>query len=305
MEKVTVDRSGALVVSYPEPQLLIGVEENLVPERPYGRMVTHWHEDMELVLALDGGLQSRVDRQEIELSAGDILFINSRRLHQHYDDIPSNAAMALRFHPSLLPSRLPKNSIAKKILGGSGFRWRILKAGTESAERTAEIMREVQTALRERKTFYELDVMGLVMQLMKELCAVCRKEPPSPASFPEVDHEKVRGMISYIYRHFSKKISLDDISGSEEVSRSKCCRLFTNFTNETPVDFLNAYRLEKSAQFLSESDMTLKNITAACGFADQSYFGRMFRGKYHCTPGRYRKETMALQKKPKQRRTKH
>ncbi|MBQ9528399.1 MAG: helix-turn-helix transcriptional regulator [Fretibacterium sp.] len=293
MEKVTVDKSGALVVSYPEPQLLIGVEEKLVPEYPDDRMVTHWHEDIELVLALDGGLKSRVDAQEIELSAGDVLFINSRRLHQHYDDVPSSSAMAIRFHPSLILSGLPKNSLARKILRDTGFRWRVLKAGTENAERTAQIMRQLQTVLRERKTLYELDAAMLAVQLIKEICIVCRKEPPSPGNFREENHEKVRGIMSYIYRNFSRKISLDDISGAEEMNRSKCCRLFTYFTNETPVDFLNAYRLETSARLLSGTNRTLKDITAACGFADQSYFGRMFRGKYRCSPGKYRKAASA------------
>lgn len=305
MEKLTVDRLGMLNVLYPEPQFLVGVEEEFVPKHPRCRMVTHWHNDVELVLALDGGLRSRVDGQEVELSEGDVLFINSQRLHQHYDDAPSSSAMAVYFHPSLLPSNLPKDHIARKMLEDINFRWKVLKAGTESAERIARIMREVQAVLREQKAFCELESAGLAMQLMKELCAVYQEEPPSPSRFSELWHKNVRGMIVYIYKHFSKKISLEDISRSEKISRSKSCRLFTYLTNETPVDFLNAYRLEKSAQFLSESDMTLKNITAACGFADQSYFGRMFRGKYHCTPGRYRKETMALQKKPKQRRTKH
>ena len=300
MEKVTVDRSGTLNVSYPEPQLLIGAEEDLVPMHPRCRMVTHWHNDLELVLALDGGLKSRVDGQEAELSTGDVLFINSQRLHQHYDDVSSSSAMSVFFHPRLLPPTLPKDYIARKMLEDTGFRWTVLKTGTESAERLARLMREVQAVLREQKKFYELEATGLAMQLMKELCAVYQKEPPSAGNFSEPGHKNVRGMLAYIYKNFSKKISLDDISKSEQISRSKCCRLFTYFTDQTPVDFLNAYRLEKSAQFLSESARTLKNITAACGFADQSYFGRMFRGKYHCTPGRYRKEAMALHKQTKQ-----
>ena len=48
-------------------------------------------------------------------------------------------------------------------------------------------------------------------------------------------------------------------------------------------------RLEKSRQLLSETNLSIKEITAEIGYNDQNYFSRIFKSKYGLSPKEYRK----------------
>ena len=89
---------------------------------------------------------------------------------------------------------------------------------------------------------------------------------------------------------YQGEISLDDIANSIAVSASTCTRLFKEYTNKTPIVFLNNYRLEKSAQLLRNTDDSIMNISFDCGFLQQSYFNRVFLREYGVTPKQYRNQ---------------
>ncbi|MCC8060059.1 MAG: helix-turn-helix domain-containing protein [Clostridiales bacterium] len=57
---------------------------------------------------------------------------------------------------------------------------------------------------------------------------------------------------------------------------------------EHPPDVIET-RLRKAAALLRATNQSAKDIALDCGFGDASYFTKMFRLKYHCTPGNYRK----------------
>ena len=54
------------------------------------------------------------------------------------------------------------------------------------------------------------------------------------------------------------------------------------------VEYLNDYRLTIAAQLLSTSDISILEIASAVGFDNLSYFNRLFKRKFHDTPGHYR-----------------
>ena len=98
-----------------------------------------------------------------------------------------------------------------------------------------------------------------------------------------------RRMNTYIYEHYQEKITLDDIAGAAGVSRSKCAGLFRKYTQKTPVNFLNSYRLEMAARMLTSTDEPVSYIANACGIGEQSYFNRLFMKEFGCTPLEWRK----------------
>jgi len=54
-----------------------------------------------------------------------------------------------------------------------------------------------------------------------------------------------RDMVSYIYSHYSESINLEEIAAAGKVCRNKCCQIFRRYLCQSPIDFLNHYRLER------------------------------------------------------------
>ena len=103
-----------------------------------------------------------------------------------------------------------------------------------------------------------------------------------------------RDMVSYIYSHYSEPISLDEIAAAGKVCRNKCCQIFRRYLCQSPIDFLNHYRLEVSCHLLSTTKMSIAEICTACGFNHQSYYSKIFLRTYHCTPRDFRKRAEGL-----------
>ena len=97
-----------------------------------------------------------------------------------------------------------------------------------------------------------------------------------------------KDMVSFIYQHYPEKISLNDIAAAGHVGRSKCCQIFKHYMQQSPVDFLNAYRLKISCQLLCTTQKSITEIAMLCGFNHLSYFSKYFAECYGCIPREYR-----------------
>ena len=104
-----------------------------------------------------------------------------------------------------------------------------------------------------------------------------------------VDSDRLKSMISYIQDNYAEKVSLEDIAGAAGISTRECVRCFTRCIDQTPVNFLNDYRLNMAMQFLVSTGDSVTEISENCGFSSLSYFGKAFRDKTGCTPNEYRK----------------
>ena len=67
-------------------------------------------------------------------------------------------------------------------------------------------------------------------------------------------------------------------------SRCYIIRLFKKHTGQTPVDYINSYRLAKSAELLSNTDMSVLDVSLECGFENVGYVIILFKKSYGTTP---------------------
>ena len=85
-----------------------------------------------------------------------------------------------------------------------------------------------------------------------------------------------------------------EIAAAGKVCRNKCCQIFRRYLCQSPIDFLNHYRLEVSCHLLNTTKMSIAEICTACGFNHQSYYSKIFLRTYHCTPRDFRKRAEGL-----------
>ncbi|WP_336694889.1 AraC family transcriptional regulator [Delftia acidovorans] len=85
-------------------------------------------------------------------------------------------------------------------------------------------------------------------------------------------------------------VSIGDIADACHLSRSYFIRAFRETTGQTPLQWLQAQRMSVARGLLLESQLTLAEIAAACGFADQSHFTRVFTQAEGRPPGHWRRQ---------------
>ena len=92
-----------------------------------------------------------------------------------------------------------------------------------------------------------------------------------------------------VHKHLYTNIKLDELAFLCGLSLSTFNRRFKKLYGTSPNQFLNSKRLEKAQQLIESTDDNLTTIAMDCGFDDLSYFSRLFKKYYHCSPSDLRK----------------
>lgn len=143
--------------------------------------------------------------------------------------------------------------------------------------------------MHEKKACYELTVQRNINRIFEFISRNFTTLPKTEATRIQINNQiRLQKMLTYIYENYSKPVTLADIAGAANISRSEAGRCFNTYMGCSPVDALIQYRLQMAHQMLSEGTQSLREISYACGFNSVNYFSRRFREKYGYTPGRSR-----------------
>jgi AraC-like DNA-binding protein len=98
-----------------------------------------------------------------------------------------------------------------------------------------------------------------------------------------------RKVAGNIEKHLGESdFNVEKLSEAVHLSPSQLQRKVLNLTDKTPLQVIRDMRLKKARKLLSETDQTIAEIAWQCGFADPSYFTRLFRKEEGHTPTQWR-----------------
>ena len=256
--------------------------------------LAHWHNSFELIEVVEGKFYCNVDGSEFLINKGNICIINRGRLHHIYTE-DHNAFKCRKktiiFNPDYFIK--DENIYEKYILpllekdAFAHIQFNIKKGiGLD----INALMKEIEALEDEKPIGYELEEYSLIYKVIRYLYLAYQSSKQSIHTAYDANVQIQRNMTSFIHEHFSSKIGLEDIAEAGQVSKSTCIRLFHKYTGKSPIDFLNNYRLQMSAEKLVTTSEQITEIAYACGFGQPSYFNRLFLKEYNMTPNQYRKQ---------------
>jgi AraC-like DNA-binding protein len=100
--------------------------------------------------------------------------------------------------------------------------------------------------------------------------------------------EEYKEGTRFIQQHLDKDISLDELAGVIGISKHHLCKMFPRYFGCTPMDYVRNRRLEKAAQLLRQSGLSITDISELCGYSNSSYFGKVFMKVIGLTPTEFR-----------------
>ena len=256
--------------------------------------LAHWHNSFELIEVVEGKFFCNVDGSEFLINKGNICIINRGRLHHIYTE-DHNAFKCRKktiiFNPDYFIK--DENIYEKYILpllekdAFAHIQFNIKKGiGLD----INALMKEIEALEDEKPIGYELEEYSLIYKVIRYLYLAYQSSKQSIHTAYDANVQIQRNMTSFIHEHFGSKIGLEDIAEAGQVSKSTCIRLFHKYTGKSPIDFLNSYRLQMSAEKLVATSEQITEIAYACGFGQPSYFNRLFLKEYNMTPNQYRKQ---------------
>jgi AraC-like DNA-binding protein len=114
---------------------------------------------------------------------------------------------------------------------------------------------------------------------------------------PYKDKEKA-SVLRYIATNYTNtELDLESVVSATGTNRNKVNELLKTELGMTFTSYLNKLRLSEAARLLAEnSGATVSEIAYSVGYANVSYFNKLFKEEYGCTPKSFR--TIASQRDP-------
>ena len=91
-------------------------------------------------------------------------------------------------------------------------------------------------------------------------------------------------------QNFKEHISLDEIADKVSMTVPAFCRYFKKVTGKTFTKLVNEYRVVHATKLLSESQMSIADVSFECGFNNFSHFNKLFKEFTGKSASKYRGE---------------
>lgn len=104
----------------------------------------------------------------------------------------------------------------------------------------------------------------------------------------------VQRMQDYIEKHINEIITLADLANVSLFSPWYAYRLFKEYTNFTPADYIRRLKLSKSALCLRDQGCKIIDVAFDLGFQSVDGYQRAFLREFGCNPSEYARRPIPL-----------
>lgn len=251
----------------------------------------HWHNDMEIIYIKKGRGTITVDLIRFQVSKGDIIIVPPGQLHSieqfsdcsmEYENIIFQLSMLMALQRDICTEEFFQPMIHGKILPDTLY--------TQDSPEYSALSRCLDTIddiCRDFRPGYQLAIKGQLFTFFYELS----KSSHNAASHKNNKSlDRLKGLLKYVETNYQEKISIADAARICNFSQSHFMKFFKASMGVSFTDYLNDYRITMASRLLTSSSDTVVNIATETGFDNLSYFNRVFKRKYQCTPTEFRRQ---------------
>ncbi|MBK8027152.1 MAG: AraC family transcriptional regulator [Chloroflexi bacterium] len=239
----------------------------------------------ELIFVKQGELDMWEEGQRFHLEAGQTLHLWPGRTHGSSKPMPPD----LRFYWIHF-------EVANELTGHDGRE--VLTVPACDARLTVPqvaTIRQPERLERLFRTFLEDQETGMLQayaaNLLTTLMLVEVVQSEAELPQPSDDANVVATWAhTYIRMNFDRAITASKVAASLGYNPDYLGRIYHKLYGHTLTEAIHRRRVEKACEWLLDTNWTIAQIAARCGFSDADYFRRVFRRIMKVAPGSYRDE---------------
>lgn len=291
MTHIDIMQDDSEIVHYERAGIPLYVKIGKLSNYPNMRALCHWHDDIEFIYILKGKMNYYINGKNIILNKNDCIMINTRQMHYGYSFENQDCDFyCILFHPYLFTSnKVIYQNYVLPILENQNLEYIYFDSKENFTFKVSTFLDKLIFIKNSASFAYEMEIVGIMHVFWSKLLQHIEIAPKDITENIKTDLKIQKDMVSYIYQHYSEKLSLEKIAASGHVCRNKCCLIFKHYLQQSPIDFLNAYRLKVSCNLLINTSESITRIAFASGFNNLSYYSKIFFKNYKCSPSEYRK----------------
>lgn len=115
-----------------------------------------------------------------------------------------------------------------------------------------------------------------------------------PTSLTKMEINAIAELTDYINEFPDLDHKVENLSDRAGLSAAKLQEGFKFQHGLTVCEYIRSVRLSKSEDLIVNSDLNISEIVYSVGFTSRSYFSKIFKERFDCTPSDYKKNKLAV-----------
>ncbi|OYX10900.1 MAG: AraC family transcriptional regulator, partial [Rhizobiales bacterium 32-66-8] len=109
-----------------------------------------------------------------------------------------------------------------------------------------------------------------------------------PLALQEADDDDFEALHGWMHDHLAADLRVEALAARAAMSPRTFARVYLAKTGRTPAKVVEELRLEAARRALEETQQSIKEIAARCGFLDEERMRRALRRRFGVSPQEYR-----------------
>ncbi len=236
---------------------------------PFNELPQHYHDNPYLCYVVKGRYNEKSDKTSLECKKNDIIIHASHSEHTNTFDVSPATCFNIEFSHHWF-ERLNNHGIhfdkTKKV----------------NYPTSSFLLYKAYKEFRDFNSLSPLMIEGLVLEALVHLTRKELKYKPTSNSITKI--------VSLIKERYDEDISLFYLAKQVNVHPAHLSREFKKQMRCTVGEFQRNIRVNNAIVLLRQSKADISEIALRCGFADQSYFTKIFKRVTGLTPAEYRRK---------------
>ncbi|MBN3581825.1 response regulator [Algoriphagus aestuarii] len=103
-----------------------------------------------------------------------------------------------------------------------------------------------------------------------------------------LDDQLIQRAVNIVEKHLEDpKLSVEFLSSELAMSRVHLYKKLQSLTGKSPIEFIRLIRLQRAAQLLQKSQLTISEVAYQVGYNNAKYFSKHFKAEYKMLPSEY------------------
>lgn len=249
--------------------------------------IYHYHDKIELLYCLEGELEITLFSNSIILNKGDYIYIAQNTPHATISHSDYNEHICIKFANSILHVPASRSIPSEDYFVSLLNEYEIFRKSDENQKLIYDLFDSSIKNFSHDDYFKRLTLRANIMTIMSYIF----KEALSGT---DITNRQISNNFSSVFEYIDQNFATITLEEAAKYCTMSYSYFSRNFKSEFGISFSNYVikkRIEKSLDYLSNSNMSLNDIALECGFSNLSHYIKCFNEEKGMTPKKFRSIT--------------
>lgn len=239
----------------------------------------HFHRQHELYYLMNGETKYLVGDEIFHLETGDFILVPRGTLHQtDSETCLHNERLLLSFEDDIIDAET-------RPFFDQLCACKLIHIPVNKRAVAEELLRKLQAEFEKPDAFQTVLTRLYTLELLTLLCRLKCDYTPKETESDRI----IQTVLEYIRQNYSQELTLKALSRHFALSESCLSRKFKAVAGVGISEYITNVRIHHAAQLLTETDCSITEVAARCGYNDSNYFASVFKKIKGITPLKYSK----------------